>query len=261
MRPPSVWSVRDRTSCRRTDGFTALGSGSEFHVRDFFAAALRQACMTPTMSEVVGMLAESNNTNRELAMFAKRVVCIRHGESAANAGAATDDPLLIPLTERGSQQAVQVAQTWEAKPSLIVVSPAVRARETAAPTIARFADVPVELWPIQEFAYLAPGRCAGATVSERRGWVDANWPKVDSEYQDGNGAESFAQFMDRVILTQERLSHLSSVVEATALVFGHGQLINALRWLRTGVRVRDMTTFRAFDADNLAQNGQVEALA
>ncbi|RQO61742.1 hypothetical protein DBR47_06230 [Paucibacter sp. KBW04] len=44
-----------------------------------------------------------------------------------------------------------------------------RAKQFGAPAIAKFADDPAELWPIQEFTYLAPGRCAGTTVSERRG--------------------------------------------------------------------------------------------
>lgn len=39
-----------------------------------------------------------------------RVACFRHGESAANAGDATDDPASIPLTERGKQQVIAIAR-------------------------------------------------------------------------------------------------------------------------------------------------------
>ena len=34
-------------------------------------------------------------------------------------------------------------------------------QQTAAPTIARFPGVPVEVWPIEEFTYLQPARWNG----------------------------------------------------------------------------------------------------
>lgn len=53
-----------------------------------------------------------------------KVFCCRHGQSVANAGAATLDPLLSELTELGHWQAEDLAQRWVDAPSLIVVSPA-----------------------------------------------------------------------------------------------------------------------------------------
>jgi phosphohistidine phosphatase SixA len=44
-----------------------------------------------------------------------------------------------------------VAARWTEVPGLIVTSPYLRARQTAAPTIERFAKVPTEIWPIREF--------------------------------------------------------------------------------------------------------------
>src|SRR3546814_5730649 len=38
-------------------------------------------------------------------------------------------------------------------------------RQTAAPTIARFPGVPVEVWPIEEFTYLQPARWNGTRAS------------------------------------------------------------------------------------------------
>jgi len=58
------------------------------------------------------------------------------------------DPLTIPPTELGRQQAEDVALQWQQEPALIVVSPAERARATAAPTLRRFPKVPHEEWPI-----------------------------------------------------------------------------------------------------------------
>ena len=77
-----------------------------------------------------------------------RINFFRHGESISNAGAATSDPASIPLTDCGRNQAEQIAQSYEARPTLIVVSSYQRTWQTAAPVIARFPEVPVEEWPV-----------------------------------------------------------------------------------------------------------------
>lgn len=100
---------------------------------------------------------------------------VRHGESAANAGAVTTDPASIPLTEAGRGQARSTAAAIMQRPNLIVVSSYLRTRQTTAPSIERFPDVPVETWPVQEFTYLSPGRCAGTTTAQRRPLVEAYW--------------------------------------------------------------------------------------
>ena len=80
------------------------------------------------------------------------------GESTGNAGVPCHDLATIELTERGHEQARAVAASWPEAPALIVTSPYTRTRQTAAPTIARFPDPPVEVWPIEEFTYLQPAR-------------------------------------------------------------------------------------------------------
>ena len=85
---------------------------------------------------------------------------IRHGESVANAGGVTAEPSGIPLTELGREQALAIARGLSNPPDLIITSPYTRARDSAAPTAARFPDVPLEVWPVQEFASLAFARRA-----------------------------------------------------------------------------------------------------
>ena len=74
-----------------------------------------------------------------------RAIFIRHGESTGNAGVPCHDLAAIELTERGHEQARQVAASWTQAPALIVTSPYTRTRQTAAPTIARFPGVPVDV--------------------------------------------------------------------------------------------------------------------
>lgn len=177
-----------------------------------------------------------------------RVVCCRHGQSVANAGAATLDPLSIELTELGRQQAERVALLWTEPPSLIVVSPAERARATALPTTRRFPGVHVEEWPIQEFTYLAPVRCAGTTAEQRRVWVEHYWALAAPDRRDGDGAESFNEFLARVDHAVNRLTLCTQRTGCSVLLFGHGQFINAMRWKRSNIGdQRGMSSFRAFD--------------
>ena len=71
---------------------------------------------------------------------------------------------MIPLSETGHSQARRWAESLERPLRLIVVSPFLRARQTAAPFQNRFPNVPVEIWPIHEFTYLSPVKSAGTTA-------------------------------------------------------------------------------------------------
>jgi broad specificity phosphatase PhoE len=51
----------------------------------------------------------------------------------------------LELTELGWSQAREVAANWTETPSLIVTSPYLRTQQTAAPTIERFPNVPVQV--------------------------------------------------------------------------------------------------------------------
>lgn len=179
--------------------------------------------------------------------------CYRHGESAANAGQVTASPEAIALTPRGCDQAERIARCLFRRPDLIVVSPFQRARDTAAPTLARFAGMPHEVWPIQEFTYLAPARCVDTSAAQRRGWVDAYWAKADPQQVDGDGAESFSAFIARVAAARQRLQALHADGLREVLLFGHGQFIQALRLMLADTgdrRLTDMKLFRRFDTQS-----------
>ncbi|WP_094780672.1 phosphoglycerate mutase family protein [Paraburkholderia ribeironis] len=56
-----------------------------------------------------------------------RVLCFRHGESAANAGHATGDPASIALTEMGEKQARAISRRLTESPAVVICSPFLRA--------------------------------------------------------------------------------------------------------------------------------------
>lgn len=158
----------------------------------------------------------------------KHVRLIRHGESAANAGEASLDHASIPLTPKGIEQARLVASPFTLAPDLIVASPFSRARATAMATASAFPSVPLETWPIHEFTYLEPARCVNTTVAQRRDWVEEYWSRSDPAFTDGEGAESFLDFVSRA---QAFLHKLAEHPGDDLAVFSHGQFINAVAWL------------------------------
>ena len=94
---------------------------------------------------------------------------VRHAQSVANRGdVSTTLHSDIPLSPDGANAAVAFADAFDRRPDLIIVSPYLRTRQTAAPFIAKYSDVPVEFWPIQEFNYLDNQKCLGTTIDERR---------------------------------------------------------------------------------------------
>lgn len=189
-----------------------------------------------------------------------RVRFFRHGESAANAGLPSDDPGAIPLTARGEAQAMEIAGRIGGLPDLIVTSPFLRARQTAAPTIARFPAAPVVSLPIQEFTYLSPSRCAGTTVLQRRPWAEAYWQAADPERLEGEDAESFSLFHRRVSDALLQLAGYRRQGLRDILVFGHGQFLQAIRLFIAGqlasVDGSAMRRFRQIDLGTPIANGE-----
>lgn len=207
--------------------------------------------------------------NRSVDLDDARIFLIRHGESAANAGQATGDPATIPLTATGEEQARLAAGKIDS-PTLIVSSPFARAMATAQLLRDRYPDAAFGEWQIQEFTYLDPTRCAGTTMSDRREWVREYWGRADPHYLDGPGAETFAQFLLRVVKFLHRLKGLPN--DCRIAVVGHGQFFNAARWImeKGGLPEKasdvlertqtPMSDFLMFDLLNPIENGHVLGL-
>ena len=160
-----------------------------------------------------------------------RLVLIRHGESAGNAGMRTTDHRTIPLTDLGKEQAETLAETWQETPDAIYMSPFQRAQDTALPTIARFPQAKLRISDdLQEFTYLSPATCVNTTKEERRPRVDAYWARHDPKYVDGADAESFEKLALR---TQHFLQEAQSLPEtSTVFAFSHMMCITCIRtWL------------------------------
>lgn len=208
------------------------------------AAAIRPDRERVTRARLIAMRS-SMLTGRE----ERRIIIVRHAQSAANAGGRTVDPASIPITATGVLQAQRVADLVGVRPSLIAVSGFLRTAQTAGPLIRTYPGVPVEQWPIEEFTYLDPATCAGTTYTERKARRDSYWSRSDPLWVDGPGCESFAEFVARVRQFHGTLSIRGA--DGTVVVFTHGLVMQSLLWLEqhapdeiTSEVMADFDTFR-----------------
>jgi 2,3-bisphosphoglycerate-dependent phosphoglycerate mutase len=186
---------------------------------------------------------------------ATRIILVRHGQSVTNAGGRAADQVSNPLTELGRAQSREFAQRFDCKPTLFVVSPFLRARQTSEPLRGRFPDVPVEEWPIHEFSFLNPALHRGTSEADRESHVVAYWRREDPAYSDGTEAESFTFFLDRAREAIRRL--VSSNPGGCVVVFTHGFFMQAFRLVLLFPNATDaelMANFQRFHFDNLIQN-------
>ena len=157
----------------------------------------------------------------------KQIILIRHAESIGNAGKRTTNPAGNHLTEKGRTQAALFASSINEAPDLIAWSSYPRTKETASPLAKKFPDTPAGEWPdIQEFTYLSPVKCFNTTTEERRPMVVSYWNNMDPGYRDGDGAESFADMIERA---RKLIKNARERPERKIMIFTHGQFMEAIR--------------------------------
>jgi len=159
--------------------------------------------------------------------FMKTLWFIRHAESLSNAGFPTDTPHAIGLSEKGLGQAEALARQWRTVPDLIVVSRYARTGATAAPLCQRHPQVPVMELPVHELTFLAPSIYTGTTEQMRREPARRYWERCDPDHCDGEGAESFRAFCERI---DASLRVLQQRGESEIAVFCHAYVIKAILW-------------------------------
>jgi broad specificity phosphatase PhoE len=186
---------------------------------------------------------------------ATRIFLVRHGQSLANAGGKTTDHILNPLTDLGRTQSREFAERLDCEPTLFLVSPFLRAQQTAEPLLQRFPEVPVEEWPVHEFTFLNPARYRNTTEEDRQPHVLAYWQRRDSDFIDGPGAESFTQFFDRARQAAHRL--VTANPGGCIVMFTHGFFMQAFRLVARFPDATDaelMANFRRFHLVNFIEN-------
>ena len=152
---------------------------------------------------------------------------IRHGESESNAGLASKSDQDTPLTRRGLLQAQHIADHLSGAPDLFVISPYLRAIQTAEKTLSKFPDTPQETWLIQEFSYLSHELYHNTTSNQRGALSRTFFKRADPDLVLGDGGESFNQFIQRIVSC---LAQLSRSDKELIILFGHGWFMRATLW-------------------------------
>jgi probable phosphoglycerate mutase len=184
-----------------------------------------------------------------------KILLVRHGQSVANAGGTPPDHITNPLTELGHAQAKAFADGAPCEPTLFLVSPFLRARQTAEPLLQRFPTIPVEEWPIQEFTFLEPSRHKGTNEEQQMPHILEYWERGDPAHLSGPGAESFTLFLDRARHAIQRLARMAP--GGCIVVFTHGLLMQAFRLLLLFPKATDrelMANFRRFHFVHFIEN-------
>lgn len=181
---------------------------------------------------------------------------IRHGESEINQGNWSSDPTTTGLTSLGKEQAKAAASQIVASPDLIITSPLKRAQDSAQFIIEEWPQLPRQIWPIQELMYLSPSKLLHLSPEERKRCIDEYWYHANPEYQDGEDAETFTSFLNRVEYFYKQLSTLQGFVIAV----GHGQFFKAFQLgLKHGYIASNqwMQMFRQQVVEDPIKNGEI----
>jgi len=185
-----------------------------------------------TLNENIEKTMEKRAKILKDANMKKKIWFIRHGESLANADENFKSDSFggrsISLSERGEKQAEELLKHFSDAPDLLITSPYVRTKETAKPLTSKYPDIQHEEWPIHEFTYLSRKRCQNTTFLDREPWKDEYWEKSNPEHRDGDGAESFIDFMERVRDTIEKIKKRN---ENFIVLFSHNYTIVAIKYI------------------------------
>jgi broad specificity phosphatase PhoE len=189
----------------------------------------------------------------------KTISLIRHAESHANIGLKTSKPAEIQLTDKGHQQARELADSIHEVPDIVITSPFIRTLQTAKPLLEKFPQVKHEQWPIYEFTYLSPIRCHNTTMEQRIPWATEYWQQCDPDYCDGDGAESFSHFIER---TRDALNKFEQRQEKKIIAFSHMLFISALNWnkqrsISKKIASDDMQNFKQYLFEKSVANCQI----
>lgn len=148
---------------------------------------------------------------------------VRHGHCHGSTEQPSLHPRTIGLTDLGQSQADLVCAELDTAPAWVAVSGYERTLATAEPLLQRYPNTPVHTWPIEPLSYLGVVQHDNATDADRREWAHDYWRRGDPHLVNGEGAETFVQFMKRVADFAERLRSTPGF----GVVFGHGSFLMA----------------------------------
>lgn len=170
------------------------------------------------------------------------ILFLRHAESASNAGGITMPHNAIPLSDRGFEQAAELAKRFDSPPSRVLVSGMARAQQTAEPLCRRHSLTPEIHRELNEFSVTDPALIAGLSAPDRKPFVRDYWETPDPHRRNGADADTFLEFVNRVRAFAEETPRLPN----GTVIFGHGIWCAMLHWIIAGLAANDRADMLAF---------------
>jgi alpha-ribazole phosphatase len=172
----------------------------------------------------------------------KKIYYVRHGESVANAGGITMDHHVIPLSEKGHIQAVNVVGLLPSKPSCLYASKFIRTQQTAQPYL-ETVNLSLTIHPqLHELMNIDSALLAGMNGEQRKPVSDQYWHTADPHARMGETAETFIEFSHRVDAVMLDLQRLPN----DTVMFGHGIFLALIVWKTLGFPCDTAQAMRAF---------------
>jgi len=191
----------------------------------------------------------------------KQIYLVRHGQSTSNAGGKAQPNAQIELTELGQQQVAEVAEWLEEtlgdSVDEVHFSRFIRTQQTAQPYIDKVGIEPKVIEGLQEFDYLSFKKTNGTTFATRLQMADEYWLRQDPRQADGEDAESYHDFCERVAGV---LEHFKTLPDGNHVVFTHGLWMSMLIWQLLGQPCEDngdLQKFRQFELSIRPRNCEV----
>lgn len=175
----------------------------------------------------------------------EKIYYVRHGESVANAGGITMEHHVIPLSEKGHQQAKAVANLLPIAPSYLCATKFIRTQQTAQPYVDKV-NLQLNIHPLfHELMNIDSALLEGMNGEQRKPMSDQYWHTADPYARMGEAAETFIEFSQRVDAVMLDLQRFPN----DAVMFGHGMFLALIVWKTLGFpcdTAQAMGAFRRF---------------
>jgi len=171
---------------------------------------------------------------------------LRHAESEGNAANLIQGQHDLPLTDKGRQQARQLAERWKAQATTfdgIIASPLLRARQTAE-IVAAALELPIEIdpaWQEQSF-----GEIEGCNIADFR----QEHPEVDFYHPYFPVSAGGESQVDLFLRASQAVQTLIRRPAGNTLVVSHGSMLNMVHFAIMGITPGGHTNSPRFRFEN-----------
>ena len=200
--------------------------------------------------EGVGAVLPSANASQNKVFYA------RHGQSEANLAEVFQGTLDSPLTEKGEQDAKNLAKSVAGKNITTLISSNLQRANKTAQIVKSENNIECEIIIIPELHEIDWGNLTGKPSSEH---VPKNMSNVEFYYKENAGTETLSDVYSRVKIALQKIKEISKTAKGDILVVGHGQISGVIFGQLKNISEENYIDFYKNNFQH-PQNGEVREL-